>query len=419
MAGELWLQQVRVAKEVTQGVPVTPATRRLYLVEPSLVDDGEASFHDFATGTVDNTREATAGAKVVGGRFQVPVSGDEMLEALLVTVKGAVTPTTPAGGTLARDWVFTPSATLDAMTFEYDDGARGLQGSGLQGNSFEISGASGPGEGNMAMFELMGTDLVISALTGSPTERVPSFIEGWETRAYIGAFGADPAALDPVNSFVKNWRVRYNNNMERKYLGNNTQVAEALVRGTLAIEYELTVEAKNAQAVTEFNNWRAATKRIVRLEFGQNRQIEASPTNEIQTLTEGTAITAGTFTLTFRGATTSAIGTPWSAAMVQAALEALPTIGKGNVTVTGGPLDTTPITITFVNQLGGLNVPQLTSGQGSLTGTFTHATPTPGVGYKRAVFVDLPGAWRAIALSEADAGTRMYRLMGQIGRAHV
>lgn len=411
MAGELWLQQVRVAKEVTQGVPVTPATRRLYLMEPSLVDEGEASFHEFATATPDNVREVTAGAKVVGGRVQMPVSDNEMLEFLSCTLKGNVSPSTPAGGTLTRDWVFTPDATLNYMTMEYDDGARAWQGSGIQGAGFEIAGAVGPGQANLATFDLIGLDLIISALTGAPSERIPTFMEGWETKFYLGAFGTDPATLDPIHALLKNWRVRVARNPERKYLGNNTQSATEIVQGKLTVESDITIEAKNAQAVTEFNNWRAATKRMMRLEFGQNKQIEASPTNEVQTLTEGTAMTAGNYTLTFRGQTTGNIAFNATAAQIQAALEALPTIGKGNVQVTGGGVDTAPATITFIGQLAGMNVPQLTSNQAGLTGTFTHATTTPGVGYKRAVFLDLPGAWRSIALGESDAGSRMYRLM--------
>lgn len=404
----MWRQQVRVGKEVTYNTAAT-ATRKLYLVEPTLNDDAETMFHRFATGTPDNVRASTPGASVPIGRFQVPVSEDELLEALQMTIQGSITPTTPGGGTLTREWVATPNVAVDSATMEWDDGFRAWRATGCYGNSIEIAGDV-DGD-NMATVELFAAGLTQNALSGAPADRTPTFMRGWETRIYLANFNVDPLVGDaPIGALLKRWRVRVGRNLGRKYLATNTQAMAAAIPGEFDCECELTVEASSPQALTEFTNWRANTKRNVSLEFGNNTQIESAPTNEVQTLTEGTAITAGTFTLTFRGATTGTIGTPWSAAQTQAALEALHTIGAGNVTVTGGPLDTTPLTITFIGTLSGLNVPQLTSNQASLTGTFTHATSTPGVGYKRTVILTIPGAWRAVSLSETDAGTRMYRL---------
>ena len=80
--------------------------------------------------------------------------------------------------------------------------------------------------------------------------------------------------------------------------------------------------------------------------------------NEVQSVSYGTA-TAGSFTLTFAGQTTTAI--PFNAAAsgagsVQAALEALGNIGVGNVTVTGAA---GAYVVTFVGTLGSANLPQL------------------------------------------------------------
>lgn len=102
--------------------------------------------------------------------------------------------------------------------------------------------------------------------------------------------------------------------------------------------------------------------------------------NEVQTLTEGTNITAGTFTITFGGQTTAAIAWDATAAQVQAALEALSTIGVGNIAVTGmsGGLTAAPATLTFQNALGYTNVAQVTVDVTSLTGTITVATATAG-----------------------------------------
>lgn len=111
-------------------------------------------------------------------------------------------------------------------------------------------------------------------------------------------------------------------------------------------------------------------------------------TDEIQTLTIGGTPTAGSFTLTFEGATTAAIA--WTAtdatlvADIDAKLGALPTIGSAsNVTTAAGTLSSGigTVTITFVAAMGKKAV-SLITGTSSLTGTnptLAIAETTPGV----------------------------------------
>ncbi len=119
-------------------------------------------------------------------------------------------------------------------------------------------------------------------------------------------------------------------------------------------------------------------------------------TNEAQTVTITGTPTGGTFTLTFRGATTSAIAYNADAATVETALEALSTIGDGDVRVTGGPGPGTPYVVTFVNDLGHQNVTAMTASGASLTGGTTPAiavtTTTPGssVGFNPRIII---GSW--------------------------
>lgn len=96
-------------------------------------------------------------------------------------------------------------------------------------------------------------------------------------------------------------------------------------------------------------------------------------TSATYTLTAGASPpTAGTFTLTYSGQTTAGIAFDATPAQVQAALEALSTVGAGNVSValtTLGPhLDTanSVYTITFKRALGGQAI--------TLTGTFSGLT---------------------------------------------
>jgi hypothetical protein len=70
-----------------------------------------------------------------------------------------------------------------------------------------------------------------------------------------------------------------------------------------------------------------------------------SGTNAVQTISFGTSINSGHFTLTFEGGTTAPITSPWSAADVKAALEALWNVD--GVTVTGAGIDGDPYIITF------------------------------------------------------------------------
>lgn len=96
-------------------------------------------------------------------------------------------------------------------------------------------------------------------------------------------------------------------------------------------------------------------------------------TNEVQTVTITGTPTGGTFTLTFRGATTAGIAYNATADAVETALEATMSIGDGDVRVTGGPGPGTPYVVTFVNDLGHQNVPIMTASGASLTGGTTPA----------------------------------------------
>jgi hypothetical protein len=126
--------------------------------------------------------------------------------------------------------------------------------------------------------------------------------------------------------------------------------------------------------------------------IGDIIRLTGSPTNEVQTLTITGTPTGGTFKLSFRSVTTATIAYNAAAAAVQAALEALSTVGVGNVTCAGGPLPGTPVTITFQGTLAGQNQPLITINTPAFTGGTTPvasvAETTPGVG-----LYDPLGSW--------------------------
>lgn len=109
--------------------------------------------------------------------------------------------------------------------------------------------------------------------------------------------------------------------------------------------------------------------------------MKATGTNEKQSIAV-TDATDGTLTLAFGADVTAALDHDADAATVQAALEALPSIGAGNVEATGGPWGTAPIVVEYVGELGSTNVGELVADDALLVGAGAAAavaTTVPGV----------------------------------------
>lgn len=273
MSGEVYLEQWRAAKEVSFGTPVTPATRRLY-VRPggTLNDAAENYYFDAVTGTPEQVVESGTSPQMIEGSVEFPVSADELVEWASITIKGGVTPTTPAMATTTRDWTFVPGAP-DSMTLERDDAARPWMAAGVKGTSLQITG-SADGD-NMARVNLLGASMVQQALSGTPTARTPSFIRGWETKVFIDAWGGT-LGTTAVDGLVINWDVTFNRPAERIYAASNSQSAVEIPSGVVDVTASFTVRASPAQALTEWTNARTATKRLIRLEMGNNSTIETT-----------------------------------------------------------------------------------------------------------------------------------------------
>jgi hypothetical protein len=117
-------------------------------------------------------------------------------------------------------------------------------------------------------------------------------------------------------------------------------------------------------------------------------QAPVNGTSEVDTITIGGTPSGGTFTLTFEGRTTSAI--TWSStnatlvANIDAALEAVSSIGNGGVTTAVGSMTSGigTITVTFAGNRAKQDVPDVAIGSNNMTGTsptVAIATTTPGV----------------------------------------
>ncbi|MGH2973355.1 MAG: hypothetical protein ACRDLL_00590 [Solirubrobacterales bacterium] len=94
----------------------------------------------------------------------------------------------------------------------------------------------------------------------------------------------------------------------------------------------------------------------------------ASSINERQTIVLN-EVTSGTYTLTVEGSTTEPIQYSTGAGNIRLDLEALPSIGNGNVKVGGQGTAVNPFVVTFQGALGAANQPVLTADTDELTGT--------------------------------------------------
>lgn len=119
---------------------------------------------------------------------------------------------------------------------------------------------------------------------------------------------------------------------------------------------------------------------LLRGAFGVVNSTPVVGANETQTITITGTPTGGTFTLTYRGQTTTPIAYNAINSAVQTAFLALSTVGAGNAVVAGGPGPGTPYTIAFAGTLAATNARTIIA-TGSFTGgsspaiTVTETTP--------------------------------------------
>jgi hypothetical protein len=112
----------------------------------------------------------------------------------------------------------------------------------------------------------------------------------------------------------------------------------------------------------------------LKVEFVADDGYTQGGTTAVQTVTLSGTPSSGTFTLTFNNATTTPINYAAAASAVQSALEALSTIGTGNVTVTGSAGG--PYTVTFAGQLVNMFQPTLIPDSTLLVGGTAHVVAT-------------------------------------------
>lgn len=273
MPGELWAGSWEIGREGSYGVAV-PSSRVMYFRPGShLTTEREPRIHKFQTGTRDNVRNISLGPEVAGGQVILPMSA-EILELLEIGILGGVD---AVGAGDSKTWTFKPGTALDSATLRWHDGARPWRASGVYAGRLNIKG-SVDGE-NLLTADLFAKTVVQEALTGGLSAATPAVFEGWESAIAIDGFGGVPGNA-PKTGLMLDWDVTIDNAPGRHYTADNTQAINSITLGELSVEATITVMASAAQALTEFNNWAAGTKRLIRLEFGNNTAIGATGVNE-------------------------------------------------------------------------------------------------------------------------------------------
>lgn len=139
-----------------------------------------------------------------------------------------------------------------------------------------------------------------------------------------------------------------------------------------------------------------ATLRYLLAVSDQALTLATGGVNAVQRITMTGPPTAGTFPLTKGANTTAGIAWNATAAVVQAALVLLPSVGAGGVVCTGGPLPGTPIDCTFTGANATVPVTTMTTSSASLTGgTVAVSSITTGVApdVTIAIKANLPLIW--------------------------
>jgi hypothetical protein len=188
--------------------------------------------------------------------------------------------------------------------------------------------------------------------------------------------------------------------------------------GTFPDPEIFTVEFQGGLAATDMNQMTAEVTVGTAPTIATVTNGSTSAVNEIQQVTLRTAPTAGDFTLTFGGDTTSALAFNAAHTDVATALEALASIGAANVSVTRSGSGTLAapyyFVIEFVTALGGMDVEVLVADATGLDGgrmsVVQIQTPTAGVNEKQRVTVatGVTGGTFTLTYSGQTTGTIAY-----------
>lgn len=253
------------------------ATRRLYNVDGSLVKNVPPSIPDVDTGTYDrNMMEPASGLIEAGGNISCPLFVDQLPELFRMAINSAVSAGASVSGG-AYLWTFSPGDLLGIATIEQHDGQKEWQLVDAMVNQMTLNWSITGGDMGLT-FDLIGSDKEDEAMTSSLEQQYLRAIQGWETNLYLDAWEGTPGTTAKTGTFIDG-NIVVNNNLIRKYFGNNSQKLGLIPRGKRLVTASFTFEF-NTEAETEYANYLVPTRRLVQVELGQNKLIPDSGTEK-------------------------------------------------------------------------------------------------------------------------------------------
>jgi len=208
------------------------------------------------------------------------LTGIPMDTAMIVELLRLAMSTTPSTGvqigvTGAYTWTFTPGATLASATLEWDASGQIWQAIGAMVDEFTIAWAAG--DPVLLSANLIAKDLEKVSLTGAISAFTLAPIMGWEAALYIEAIGGTPFTTGKTGTLIGG-EIKLNNNLQRRYFDDNTQLLTSLARGKRRVEARLTVDL-GTNGMAQYDNWAAGTSILVGIRFGNNIQAGSDPAN--------------------------------------------------------------------------------------------------------------------------------------------
>lgn len=116
-------------------------------------------------------------------------------------------------------------------------------------------------------------------------------------------------------------------------------------------------------------------------------------TAEVQTASKTGTVSSGTFAMTVMGETATALAYDISNANLLTALNALPNVDSGDITLGGGPLNTTPVTLTYAGRYASADIPLAVIDSTGLVGggSYNIVQTTPGAALSELVLQPISG----------------------------
>jgi hypothetical protein len=279
-------------------------------------------------------------------------------------VFGTATITSSGASSIAKDWTFTPPTTgnTSVKTFSFE------QGDAVRAHKFAYGmftqwGYKGSREQWTTSGTLIGQILTDNAtMTSSPTAIALAPMLGTQFDVYI----------DPTYSALGTTKLSRSASVEYNFdsaYGPAWFINSAVPSWTTHVDMvpnctlKLELEA-DAQGMDFLNKMRDGSTQFIRV------KARGALLDNLQTVTLGSP-SAGTFTLTYKGQTTSGIAFNAASSAVQSALQGLSTVGSGNALVTGS--NGGPYTVQFTSSLATDATALTGNGAGLTGGTFAVA----------------------------------------------